>query len=79
MEPLTVSSWWWTPASFGSCDRCGVPVEGELIAYAASSRSVLCGSCADELGIASECRESRAARRARRERLIAAADLAGTA
>jgi hypothetical protein len=69
MKPLSDASWWWTLASFGSCHRCGRDVTGEPIAYTAATRTVLCGACADEAGVSAECRESRAARSARVERL----------
>jgi hypothetical protein len=53
-----------------------------MIAYEFESRSVYCGECAEQLGIADLCRESRRARRARQLRLIEETErvaLAGTA
>jgi hypothetical protein len=75
--------WYWTVGLYGFCDRCGTAVEGSTIAYESGTRTVLCGACAEDVGVASECVESRRARRARQLRLIEAAEevatLAGTA
>jgi hypothetical protein len=76
------SRWYWTPARRGLCRRCGLDVAGEMIAYEFEGRSVYCGECAEQLGIADLCRESRRARRARQLRLIEETErvaLAGTA
>jgi hypothetical protein len=53
-----------------------------MIAYEFESRSVYCAECAQELGIAEHCRESRRARQLRQLRLIEESErvgLAGTA
>jgi hypothetical protein len=62
--------WWWTIGRFGLCDSCGADVTGARIAYESGSRLVCCEWCAEDSGVASECRESRRARRARQQRLI---------
>jgi hypothetical protein len=75
--------WWWTPARRGLCRRCGLDVAGQMIAYEFEGRTVYCGRCAEQLGIADLCRESRRARLARQLRLIEEVEqvvtLAGTA
>lgn len=80
---LEATRWYWTLATYGRCDRCGLDVEGLIIAYESWTRAVLCPACADEAGVAAECQESKRAREARRARLIAEAEsvptLAGTA
>jgi hypothetical protein len=54
-----------------------------MIAFEFESRTVYCGRCAEQLGIAEHCRESRRARQLRQLRLIEeveqVATLAGTA
>ena len=64
-------SWWWTIARTGStCDDCGVRVGNCLIAYESVAGSVICEACAEDRGVAAECRESRRARQARQLRLV---------
>jgi hypothetical protein len=63
--------WWWTIGRFGLCDACGVEVAETRIAYESSSRTVYCENCAEDAGIAERCQESKRARRARQDRLIA--------
>jgi hypothetical protein len=62
--------WWWTIAGFGLCDGCAADVTGSPIAYRFEDRLVYCEGCAEELGIAAECVESKRARLARQQHLI---------
>jgi hypothetical protein len=74
--------WFWTPARRGFCHRCARDVVGELIAYSFERQAAYCTACADQLGLASECVESKRAHEARHARLIEDAEryaLAGTA
>lgn len=59
------TSWWWTESRGGCCDECREPTKGTIIAFDSGSRTVLCQICADEQGVADECRESKRARKFR--------------
>lgn len=66
-ESVIRENWWWTISKRGTiCHCCSESLgRGALIAYEHVGKRVLCESCADHEGVSGECRESRAARKAR--------------
>jgi hypothetical protein len=73
MKGLLETAWYWTvPRSDSRCDSCDEAVDQDpRIAYEHSSATVLCTGCAEDLGVAARCRESRRARKARQLQLVA--------
>lgn len=56
--------WYWIEAKYqGACRSCGSSVQqGERIAYSAKRKGILCSCCAQQSGVAANCRISNALR-----------------